>query len=64
MLEALISTKAINKGTLIKEYTNKINEASRLLNNALENDKILVVGREAQKIAEYTETLEILLEIK
>ena len=53
-IELLTTPRAESVGTLVLEYVSAIQRSSQLLENALENDKILVVGREAAKIAEYS----------
>lgn len=51
MLEALLTPKMLSKGKIIGTLTREIWGHAETLNNALENDKTLVVGREAGEIA-------------
>ena len=57
LVEALTTPKIISKLDLAEYYAQQIKASNELLQNALENDKVLVVGREAQRLAEATESL-------
>ena len=52
MIKALTTPQMISKGELIERLVAQMKASANLLNNALENDKVLVVGREAGRIAE------------
>lgn len=52
MIKALTTPQMISKGELIERLVAQMKASADLLNNALENDKVLVVGREAGRIAE------------
>lgn len=57
MLDAITTPKMINKGELIKKLIQQITNHSDMLQNALENDKTLIVGREASHIEEKARTV-------
>lgn len=61
LVELLTTPKAEAKGTLIAMYSEAISASADLMNNALEHDKVLVVGREAQKIKEAADMIRQLL---
>lgn len=52
LVELLTTPKAESVGTLVLEYVKVIRQSSEVMNNAIENDKVLIVGREAHKINE------------
>ena len=57
LIDALTTPRTIPKLDLVEHYSQQIKAANELLQNALENDKILVVGREAHRLSEATESL-------
>ena len=63
-VELLTTQKSESVGSLIVAYASASKAASQLMNNALENNNILVVGREAAKIVEYSELIVELLKSK
>lgn len=50
-IDALLTPKMLSKGKIIETMIREIWGHAETLNNALENDKTLVVGREAGEIA-------------
>ena len=57
LIDALTTPRIIPKLDLVEHYAQQIKASNELLQNALENDKVLVVGREAQRLSEATESL-------
>ena len=57
LIDALTTPRVIPKLDLVEHYTQQIKKSNELLQNALENDKILIVGREAERLSEATERL-------
>ncbi len=62
LVELLTTPMAESRGTLILEYVKMVRQSAELLNNAIENDKILIAGREAGKIQEMADTIAALLD--
>ena len=60
-VELLTTPAAESVGTLVLEYVKLLREASTLMNNALENEKVLVVGREAERIRQAADLIVELL---
>ena len=50
-IDVLLTPKMLSKGKIIETMIREIWGHAETLNNALENDKTLVVGREAGEIA-------------
>lgn len=61
LVELLTTPKAESKGTLVEKLVLDIKRSSDLMNNAIENDKVLIAGREAHKIKESADLLAELL---
>ena len=61
-VELLTTPMAESRGTLILEYVKMVRQSAELLNNAIENDKILIAGREAGKIQEMADIIAALLD--
>ena len=57
LVELLTTPMAESRGTLILEYVKMVRQSAELLNNAIENDKILIAGREAGKIQEMADII-------
>ncbi len=62
LVELLTTPMAESRGTLILEYVKMVRQSAELLNNAIENDKILIAGREAGKIQEMADIIAALLD--
>ena len=62
LVELLTTPMAESRGTLILEYVKMVRQSAELLNNAIENDKILIAGREAGKIQEVADIIAALLD--
>ena len=62
LVELLTTPTAESRGTLILEYVKMVRQSAELLNNAIENDKILIAGREAGKIQEVADIIAALLD--
>ena len=62
LVELLTTPVAESRGTLILEYVKMVRQSAELLNNAIENDKILIAGREAGKIKEMADIIAALLD--
>ena len=62
LVELLTTPMAESRGTLILEYVKMVRQSSELLNNAIENDNILIAGREAGKIQEMADIIAALLD--
>ena len=62
LVELLTTPMAESRGTLILEYVKMVRQSAELLNNAIENDKILIAGREAGKIQETADIIAALLD--
>ena len=62
LVELLTTPMAESRGTLILEYVKMVRQSAELLNNAIENDKILIAGREAGKIKEMADIIAALLD--
>ena len=60
-VELLTTPAAESVGTLVLENVKIMREAAALMDNALENEKILVVGREAQRIKQAADLIVALL---
>lgn len=60
-VELLTTPAAESVGTLVLENVKILREASTLMNNALENEKVLVVGREAERIRQAADLIVELL---
>lgn len=64
IVNAVVSPKVVlSKGDYIKYLLEQIHERNQSLQNALENDKFHVVGREAGIIDEHVTDLRVLLDI-
>ena len=61
LAELLTTPRAESVGTLVLEYVKVIRESAALMDNAIENDKVLIVGREASKIKESADIIVELL---
>ena len=62
LVELLTTPMAESRSTLILEYVKMVRQSAELLNNAIENDKILIAGREAGKIQEMADIIAALLD--
>ena len=62
LVELLTTPMAESRGTLILEYVKMVRQSAELLNNAIENDKNLIAGREAGKIQEMADIIAALLD--
>ena len=62
LVELLTTPMAESRGTLILEYVKMVRQSAELLNNAIENDKILIAGREAGKIQEMADIIAAILD--
>jgi hypothetical protein len=61
MIDAMVSPAALNKTELLERTISLMRQSVELMNNALENDKSLVVGREAAKIYDFSKIVLYLL---
>lgn len=61
LVELMTTPKAESVGTLVLDLVKSIRDSSSLIDNAIENDKVLIVGREAAKIKESADLIVELL---
>jgi phosphoheptose isomerase len=63
MVQALTTPAAIDRAALVDKLIKQIQTHSNLLQNGLENDKVLIVGREAAHISDKANLLAKLLSV-